>query len=359
LHRAFVRYVQFFSVLITTSAAASTYPVGARLVLAPAGQQHCLQTAGGSLRDCGVVEQARKAFGEAAARMFAPRADPELELLLTVQDAQIFEQVSGGLSLDVVVRIAVSWRDGRPLDEIVSNGRVTVGSATSVEDAAAGAAQDAARNFELDYARSERVSSFLVREQVAPESAVAIPRRGDFVFALGVGFGAAQGAGDGDAALLPSVRLSQTFHWFVLQAMYARYTPGFFSQPEQAVPDTTRATLQTNDLGVEVGGVLRFGPSFELRGGPGLHYLVGEAVLDDGLRSLTHSFGKIAPSVFATLSASFLPFPSGFRFQAGIEARAWFGTTVDAPEMGRSVPVASTSLALVFGGEFTWDRRAR
>ena len=64
------------------------------------------------------------------------------------------------------------------------------------------------------------------------------------------------------------------------------------------------------------------------------------------------AFSKVVPSAFASLSASVLPFHNGFRFVFGLEARAYFGSTVDVPEFSRRVPAANSSVAVILGGEF-------
>lgn len=344
---------------------AATYPVSARLTLAPAERQHCLQTPGAGLRDCSVVEQARAAYAAVVATMFEHRTPPDLDLVVTVDDAEIFEQVSGGLSFDMVVRISIRTPSGEELDEIKSDGRTGVTTASAVDAAAAQAAQSAARDFEVRYARSEAVSRYLVGHNIAKAQAVSIAPRSDRLVWLAAGFGPVQGSGDDDLSWALSARLGASFGWIMAQAMYTRYASSFGAASKSAVefaPEQFAAALTIDDFGFEAGGVIRLTSDIEIHAGPGVHYLhaspdtSGAAVNFKPAPSADQS--KLVPTAFAAISGSFLPFRNGFRFFAGLEARAYFSTSVDFPELSRRVPLANTSFAVFLGGEFPWSSHA-
>jgi hypothetical protein len=341
-------------VLIAGSAfAAPVYPVSARLTLAPDASQHCLKVAGGERTDCSIIEQVRAAFSATAARMFLSAPNPNLELVLTVTDAEIFETVSGGLEFDVRARVRILTPGGELLDEITAVGRVPVSEQSAVTLAAGVAAENAARDFDLQYSRSQAVADWLVRSKVAPAAAVNIPERSDKLVFFSFGAGFVQGGGDSDVALAPSVRLSGSFRWLVLQAMYSRFPP--------FAPTTSTANLHTNDLGFEAGAVIRFTPAVELHVGPGVHYLFGTGALDNGALDETNvsSFTKVSPTAFASLSVAFLPFRNGARFFAGLDARAYLFTAVDMPQLYRRVPAANTSFGLFIGTELPWGSKER
>jgi hypothetical protein len=332
---------------------AATYPVSAHLTLAPQQSQHCLKIAGGGPTDCSVVEEAHAAFTEAAARMFESAPNPNLELVLTVENAEVFETATGGFTFDVVTRVRIQSAAGNLLDEIKSLGRAEVMETTSVKAAAAAATQAAARDFETEYARSRRVSDYLAANEIAPSSAVGIPRRGERLMSFAVGLGGVQGGGDDDLAVAPSLRFMESFHLFTLQLVYSHYTSSFQSVLPGFSGLGPQANLHTHDLGLEAGATIHMTPSIELHAGPGIHVLFGNSAAEirSGEESNSSFFGRVSPTLFASVTTSILPFRSGFRFLLGAEARAYFATTVDAPDLSRRVPVANTSFAVFFGGE--------
>src|SRR5438105_4859565 len=83
----------FFLCLLNGAVSAATYRARAQLTIAPADRQHCLKIAGQRAMDCSVVDQTRAAFSAKVATMFTPTATANLELVLTVSDADIVEQV--------------------------------------------------------------------------------------------------------------------------------------------------------------------------------------------------------------------------------------------------------------------------
>lgn len=349
-------------------AGAATYPVSARLTVAPMERQHCVQTTGGGRKDCSVVEQARLAYEAVIGTMFEQRSPADLELVLTVEDAQIFEQVNGGLSFDMVVRISIRTPAGEELDRIDSDGRTGVTTGSAVYAAAAEAAKGAAHDFEVRYARSEAVARYLVGHNIAKAEAVTIAPRSDRLVWLAAGVGPVQGSGDDDLTWTLSVRLGASFGWIMAQAMYSRYTPSFEGVVKSPsvlfVTNRFPTDLTIDDFGLEAGAVLRLTSNIEVHAGPGIHYLHGSpeagssATTPDKPPSV-NAANKFSPTAFASISGSFLPFRGGFRFFAGLEARAYFSTAVDFPELSRRVPLANTSFAVFAGGELPWSSHAQ
>jgi hypothetical protein len=340
---------------LSLSASAADYPVGARLTLAPAGQQRCLKVAGGGPSNCGIAAQARVAFAEVVARMFTARPVPDLELVLTVEDAEIFEQANGGLVFDVGVAVRVQSPDGALLDTVRAGGRATVTGASAVDAAALEASRSAARDFEIKYARSEAVANYLVGKRLAPPEAVAIQPRGSRLAWLAAGIGLGNG-GDDSVTTVPSLRLGASFKWFMVQAMYARHSPAFQAELFQSgehlfVP----GDLSTSDFGLEAGAVVRLG-FLELHAGPGLHYLTGTAQIEDDSHGILQSasYSKLSPALFASLQTAFLPFRNGLRFLAGVEARVYFASSVDLPDFSRRVPIMNDCFSIFLGVELPW-----
>ena len=252
-------------------------------------------------------------------------------------------------------RVRILTGGGKPLDEISSQGSASFLEPTAVDAAAGVAAGNAAHSFELSYARSSPVRDWLVDTNVAPAVAVSIPERSDKLVSASVGGGLVQGGGDSDIVPVPSLRVAGSFGWAVLEAMYSRYTSSFRGVlPNGFGATTAPARLGVDDFGIEAGASFRLNPAIELRAGPGLHYLSASGGFEnDGSgQSGVSSSTKLSPSAFASLSTTFLPFRSGARFFAGLEARAYFFSTVDVRAYGRTVPAANTSLGLTFGVEF-------
>ncbi len=356
------RLVQLLLLLLLAARpalAASVYPVSARLTLAPRQEQHCLKAAIGEKSDCNLVAQAHAAFAAAVARMFTSATPPNLQLVLVVTDANVFLNASGVAELDLRTRVRILTDAGKQLDEISSQASAPFLEPTGVDAAAEVAASNAARSFEVSYARSLPVRDWLVGAHVAPAMAVSIPERSDKLVSASIGGGVVQGGGDGDVVPVPSLRVAGSFGRAVLQAVYSRYAPSFQGVATYRPGTTAPARLHVDDFGIEAGAIFRLSPTIELRAGPGLHYLSssGGFEYDSGAETGVSSSSKLSPSAFASLSTTFLPFRSGARFLAGLEARAYFFSTVDMPGSGRTVPAANTTLALTLGVEFPWGSR--
>lgn len=367
MHRRLIasRLVKFapsiFLALTGPALAGPTYPVSAQLELAPPTEQHCLKSPKTGATDCSVVERAHAAFSAAVARMFTSTSPPDLRLVLTVTTVDVLAGAGGAPELVLGTRVRVLTMDGKQLDEIAADGSTPVLAETSVDAAATSVAEDAARVFELEYARSSAVSNWLVRNDIAPAAAVSIPDRSDRLISVSMGVGMVQGGGDGGVVPDPSVGVAASIDWFVLKATYSIYSSSFRGVLTSGYWRTSPGHLHVGDLGIEAGPAFRITPSIELRAGPGLHYLSGSAGIEDNLgnESFVSPFTKWSPSAFASLWTTFLPFRSGARFFGGLEARAYFFSAVDMAAVGRRVVTANTSFGLVFGVELPWGSSRR
>ena len=336
--------------------AEAVYPVSARLTLAPPEQQHCLRVPRANQSDCSVVNQTHTAFSAAVARMFTSDSPAALQLVLTISDADILGTAIGTPELNLRTRVRILSATGEALDEITSLGSAPFFGEIGVGTAAADAGDQAARAFEVAYARSSKVRDWLVGHDIAPAAAVSIPERSDRLVFAAVGGGVVQGGGDSGVAASPSVRVGGSFGWLVLQATYSSYTSSFQGVVPNGFGRTAPANLHVDDLGLEAAASFRITRAIELRAGPGLHYLVANGGFETGGadESDVSSFTRLSPSLFASLTATFLPFRSGLRFFAGFEARGYFFSTVDMNLSGRRIPAANTSFGLTLGGELPW-----
>jgi hypothetical protein len=334
------------------ASSAPVYPVSVRLLAAPRENQHCLVLSGDT--DCRVVRKAKEAFDATVSRLFKTSTTPDLQLVLTVKNAD-FSRVSSP-RLDLVVRVRVLTPGGEDLDEIEAFGHADM---LDTDDAAMTRAEqlasaEAARDFEHKYADSSKVGNYLVTKKVAPASAVGVSERSDKLITVGGGAGFVQGGGDDNFAFAPSLRVMGSLRWLMLQAVYSHYTSSFtgtFSNITQS------ADLTTNDLGLEAGAVVRFTPTIELHAGPGLHYFFGDASVGFPAGAPSFSFAKVAPTLFASLQTSIFLARNAPRLVAGVEAHAYFFTTVDLPELSRTVPAANTSFGLFVGLEWPWKAK--
>jgi hypothetical protein len=110
--------------------------------------------------------------------------------------------------------------------------------------------------------------------------------------------------------------------------------------------------------------VYRLSNSFELHAGPGLHLLFGDSALDAPVSDAVgnpgtspSSYDKVSPTVFASLTGVVVPLKS-VRVLAGLEARAYFFTDVDARPLSRNIPVANTFFGAFLGVEFPYGARS-
>jgi hypothetical protein len=348
-----------FILLAAHAASAAIYPVRARLTLAPPASQHCLVFAGET--DCRIVRTVKEAFAATVSRMFNPGGDaPDLQLVLAVKSVEA-SRVSG-TQVDLVVRVKVLAPGGELIDELETSSTVDILEMQS-EAIARGqqvAAHESAVNFERAYANSTKIGEYLVGKKVAPAAAVAVAKRSENLVSIILGIDIVTGGGDSGVAPAPSLRFAFAARWFFVQATFSHYASpfqgvvasGFLNSP-------TDANLNTNDLGLEAGAVLHFTPTLELRAGPGIHYLFGDGEIEGSDGSGSASFAKAVPTLFASFSTSFIAFRHGPRVVLGVEARAYLFSSVDLPELLRTVPTANISFGGFVGLEFPWDSKAR
>jgi hypothetical protein len=336
--------------LISGSAlAAPVYPVSARLTLAPRQRQRCL-TLPDQTTDCAVIDIVRGAFAATVHRLFTNSSQPNLQFVLEVRRAEIFS--AAGLQLDLSVRVGVLSPSGETIDELDAGGGAIVlemqpGAISASERAAAGLA---AGEFERRYAGSTKISDYLVQGKIAPASAVTVRGRQDRLITPSIGAGLVQGGGDGTFALALSLRVALAYRWFFAQAGYAHFSPSFNAEEQGGLVD---ASLGVNSLSLEAGVDLRLLPDLDLRVGPGIHYFFGSV----GDVASNASFTKATPDVFASLSYSFIAAARAPRFVAGVEARGYFGSSVDLPDVGRTVPLANTYFGAFLGIELPFGAK--
>jgi hypothetical protein len=340
---------------VSASASAATYPVSARLRMGAPGSQHCLTGSENGQTDCSVVNAAEAAFRKVVARMFKASETPDLDFVLSVDEASLQAAGTESISVELRTTVRVLSPRGQPIDEIHDLGRALERRDTPVDRAMEAAAEAAASEFEERYGWSSKISDYLVVRKIASRSAVALPPRSDRLFWLAVAGGLVQGSGDGGTDGYFSGRLGATYRWVMLQASFSRYSSSFTAQaPDISFP----ADLNTNDLGIEAALVLHIGRNFEIRGGPGLHYLFGAGAAvpttDTGLHSLSAPFSETVPTVFGSVLYSFVPVHGGMRFFGGLEGRGYFSTTTVLPSAGRSVAIANTTFAVFLGIELPW-----
>jgi hypothetical protein len=349
LNRTIVRSALLASLLAATAASAATYPVSARLTVAPPLQQSCLKPPG-QRPDCAVVEITHAAFAAAVSRMFLQSETPDLRLVLAVRKVEISSVV--GLDLELATRVEVQTPAGETIDEIDSSVVVPL---LAVEEgpisvALHDAAREAAAGFELNYANRSKVGDYLVSKKVASAKAVAVPERSDDLVTLAGGVGFMQGAGDGELTPAFSARIAGSAGFFFAQAVYWSSSANFQAADPATAGVPGQATMNTNGFGLDLGGVYHFTRALELRAGPGVHYVYGDA----SFRTASASFSKPVPTAYASLTWSFIPVHNSPRLVLGLEGRTYFFASVDLPQLLRSVPAANASLALTLGVEFSW-----
>jgi hypothetical protein len=147
--------------LTIACAAGQTHRASARLTMAPREEQHCVLTLGNEDVYCAVLKQARAAFTETAARISTPGAAPRLWLVLTVENALLYQQARGGLTYDLRVKVDIKSPDGVLLDTIHANGDAALFDTKEIKRASIEATLAAARDFERRYSSSDAVAGYL------------------------------------------------------------------------------------------------------------------------------------------------------------------------------------------------------
>jgi hypothetical protein len=334
--------------------ATPVYPVSARLTLAPRSEQKCLDLQ--PKLDCRIIDAARDAFAADVARLFKASSAPDLQLVLSIKRAEISRVAA--IQLDLGTQVRVLTPTGEIIDEIDSSGvaDVLAMEEESIRRAQFVAADQAVADFERGYASSTKIAVYLVAKQIAPAEAVAVEERSEKNLWIAAGLGAALGGSDDSVAVAPSLRVAGAYRFLFAQAVYSHYTSSF-----QAVDSSfgsvvlANADLTTNDLGLDAGLALRLTRSLELRAGPGLHLLWGNGTFNSPPHSSTQpssaSFSVASPTLFTSVSSSFISIRHGPRFVLGAEAHVYFLSSVDLPELGRKVPAANVSFGVFLGFE--------
>src|SRR4051812_38675696 len=315
------------------ASAATDYPVTARLRMAPREQQHCPTF--GEETDCGVLDAVQTAFAVVVSRTFTAGASPDLDLVVEVRSAEVSRIL--GKQLELTIRVAVLTPQGEIIHEIdAASGAPVLGEdRKALANAARNAAEDAAAIFERAYLNDSQVAAYLVSKKLGSGEAVGVRVRSDRLITLAAGAGFVQGSGDGNAMMIPSLRVALASRWLVFQGMYSRYTSTFQGVYRKGLY-VADSDLTTNDLGFELGGVYRLTPFLELRGGPGIHFLFSDGSMD--APSVSQSFIKVAPTLFGSITTSFFVSRTGPSVVVGAEFRGWFFSSVDIPELMRTVP---------------------
>jgi hypothetical protein len=338
------------ALLIGRAVFAATYPVSANLVLAPRSAQSCLQLSRES--DCAAAPIARDAFARAVIRMFTPSGPGNLRLELSIKSVEVT-----GIQLDLYVRVQVRAPDGQLIEELVAFGGAPAldRSPDTLHRAEVAAAEVAALDFERLYSNASSVGEYLVSNKAGPAETLRVPVRSDKLVTLAASVGIVEGGGDDAFAVAPGLRVAVSLGRGFAQVAYSHYSSSFTGGQTQGIVQPFGASLATNDLGLELGAVFRPTKALELRAGPGVHFLFGDASFDQDAATLPSSFSKIAPVLYGSIATSFLAGRKGPRFSFGLEARGYFFTTADLPQLLRTVPVANLSAAVFLALELPWD----
>lgn len=329
--------------------AGPVYPMTARIRMAPRDQQRC--PALGKPSDCGVLGAVEAAFRAVLPRLFESGDRPEIELLLQVRTAEVIRVF--GPQLELSTRVRAASASGEMIDEIDS---ATTAPLLSDDDAALAnaarnAADDLARLFERSILDGSKLSNYVLLKKAGSPEVVALRERSDRLVSLAGALGVGQG-GDDALGAMASVRAGLAWKWLLLQASYSRFDSSFRGVV-RTTPTIVDSELTTNDFGVDAGGVYRFTPTIELRGGPGIHFLFGGG----SQGSTSDSFTKLVPELFASISKSFLVASNTPRFTVGAEARGYFFSSVGVPQLLRTVPAANASFLLFLGVELPWPTK--
>ena len=309
---------------------------------------------------CGLARGIPAAFSQAAARLFSNSGTPaELELSVRVTGIDLISSV-GGSQLLLRVRVdLVAAGQALGSIEVVGEGAFLEYARSSIEAAAARAARKAAENFLAAFPEgSPELVQYLSQRNLARPSDYVRPARTVSRFAAGLGSGGFEG-GDGDMVAGFGLEARQTFHWFTVAVSVSRTSPNFMAARPGATT-AVDANLATWDVGFEPGASFTLLPNLDLRAGPGLHLLVGDASFGSGgLNGPAQSYSDWAVDAWAGLSLAVLPSHFGSRVLLSLIGRVYFGSSVDLPQLSRRVPIIDNSFLLVVGYEWNLGRESR
>lgn len=330
---------------------AHSYPVPAHVVDAADVQEQCSTMLIRMKPPCGLLSPARAALRGAAANLFlAAKPDEPPAVELSVASASVEAATAGG-GYQVTFRVEVEV-------SLAGKGRTTVHSDVDmlvgelaperIRAAAERATPELQRHLEEDLVQSQDLVDWLRSREIQPRRSLVWPVRQSTRFYAGAGVGGLQG-GDGSPAPIFFGRLGVETRWLGLQVFAGKTSPTFTGAASPSVI-TSDATLDAVDLGVEGAVSIRVLPYLDLRAGPGLHYLFGDASLQ-GPTPASSSFGVVTPTIFASLLFAIKPFESGTRMTLSLEGRKYLNTTAELPKLSRAVPIADFSFAALFGCE--------
>ena len=329
--------------------AAPSYPVAARVVEAADASEQCSPLGVPLGPTCGLMAPARAALRGAAARMFVP-ADPKEPpaIELSVKSAAIEAATAGGgYQLTLAIEVSVSLA-GKGTAIVRSRGNTLVSEVTP--DRIPAAAERAAKDLQIedDLSNSVELVEWLRSRQIEPRRSLVWPARQPTRFFADLGIGEARG-GDSNAATIFFGRLGVEAGRLSVQAFAGKTSPRFTGAASPAVA-TFGGTLDAFDLGVDGAVSIRVLPYLDLRGGPGLHYLFGDASLETR-PAVSKPFSVLTPTLFASVLFAMKPFAGGTRMTVSLEARKFLNSTAEIRELSRAVPVADFSFAAFVGCE--------
>jgi DNA-binding transcriptional ArsR family regulator len=351
-----------------------TYPFAVSVRLAPAsrGARYEYEARFHDLPNpsCTVAvgQQARAAYVRAARRIFsdAPAAPVELDLEVSVPGSDV-EQT--GVSGRAVVEHAIVLRaaSGVEVDRWRLRGEspiVGLGE-EGIRRAFARAADEAASELERAVAGSAAVAAWLdargiPRRPGPPPRPPSRPEepRAPFVGFMDLGPGLLWGASVADVATMARGGISG--RWFVAQATFEHWNAPFAASPPGGNL-TGGAHFGVSSMGLDLGGVLRFGGSTEFRAGAGAHFLRGRAdlryLVNSSPSHTTIERSRAASSLFAAFQKTVGPWTGwAIRLRVALELRQRFGGRLPADGFGAALDTAGPSVGLVLGAELPFRR---
>jgi hypothetical protein len=315
-----------------------------------------------------VGEQTRDAYTALVRRMFrgpAPDAAPEAELRVSINAAEL-ELRSGGWR--AVVEHTVSLYGSSGSSEVArwivrAEEPILGRDEQSMIGAFARAVEAAAQKIELGLSTSPP-SGWARAAPAEPPAPIRedVPALGGPVAFLNFGLGVVTGSDGRDGGIF--ARGGVIADLLLVQVAGGLWSTSF--APSSPNPDLNffPVVLDTAALGLELGGAFRR-RGWDVRLGGGAHLLRGHAnqtYLDrsgPGAAQVETSFAfmRIVPSIFGSVQYAGDLAAGRLRLYLGLEARAYFGTTVHFAEYGRSASIAENSLLLFAGVELPWRWR--
>jgi len=311
-----------------------------------------------------IGEQSRDAYSAVVRRIFreaAPGAVADLVLEVSVSDVQARPVLAGWMAV-VEHKAVLENGSGAVVARWEPRGEAMIvgDSAEALPAAFRRAADLAAAQLERDLAASSGVKQLLAARGLDPALAPGhLPARSDRVTYFDVGGALVSGAD----SMAPGVvaRAGVSNQLFMAEAVAGWWTSSFATRPVFGSANG-EARMDTWSAGVDVGIVRRVG-TVELRGGVGAHVLWGSADLrysrlqplpggsGTGPQETSFPYRQLAPAVFAAIQYADFAFANGMRLRTGLQFRRYFGSSIDFPELNRTVSPAENFFGLVCGVE--------